>query len=66
MEKNVLYQNDKKFIWDGLEYNTESEAKIVAAEYQQEDFETSIINNKEFYFIYSRRSVKEIIVDGSV
>ncbi len=56
----------KKFMWDGKIYETREDAAKVSEEYKKNNFEVEIIKNEEEkYLVYSRRVVKEIIIDGT-
>jgi hypothetical protein len=54
----------KKFMWDGREYETADEAKQVQAEYEKENFETRLVEEDGKFFVYSRRVVTEVVVEG--
>jgi len=54
----------KKFIWDGSTYNDEKSAFEISQKYESDGFETKVINEENKYFVFSRRIVKEIIVEG--
>jgi len=54
----------KKFIWDGSTYNDEKSAFEISQKYESDGFETKVINEEDKYFVFSRRIVKEIIVEG--
>jgi hypothetical protein len=55
----------KKFMWDSKEYGSESEAKETAEEYKKEKFETQVVEEEGKWFVYSRRVVTEIVVEGA-
>ncbi|MHB8277368.1 MAG: hypothetical protein ACYDIA_06920 [Candidatus Humimicrobiaceae bacterium] len=54
----------KKFMWDGSTYNDEKSAFEISQKYESDGFETKVINEEDKYFVFSRRIVKEIIVEG--
>jgi len=54
----------KKFMWDGSTYNDEKSAFEISQKYESDGFETKMINEEDKYFVFSRRIVKEIIVEG--
>ncbi|GAG74248.1 unnamed protein product [marine sediment metagenome] len=56
--------NKKKFMWDKGIYSTEAEAKVKIKKYEREGFETHLIEDERKYFIYSRRIVTEIVLEG--
>jgi hypothetical protein len=55
----------KKYMWDGKEYATEDEAKKVAEEYASNGFETLNVTEEGKFFVYSRRLVTEVVVEGA-
>jgi hypothetical protein len=56
----------KKFMWDGRYYDTDEAAKNVENSYSSEGFETRIVQEDGKYSIYTRRIVKEVVVEGGV
>jgi hypothetical protein len=54
----------KKFMWDGVEYASEKEAQDVKKKYQDDKFEVEFVQEEEKYFLYTRRVVTEIVVEG--
>lgn len=55
----------KKFMWDGRTYNNEQEMKKVEQEYRDKGFEVQVVREKNRYFLFSRRVVTEVVVEGS-
>jgi len=51
-------------MWDKGIYSTEAEAKVKIKKYEREGFETHLIEDERKYFIYSRRIVTEIVLEG--
>ena len=58
------YFDGKKFMWDGKTYSTEAEALNVKAEYEKDKFETNLISEEGNYFLFTRRVVTEVVVEG--
>ena len=58
-ERLVRYFDDKKFMWDGKEYETEQEAKDKEQEYGQDDFRVKIVQDESSWLVYTRRVVSE-------
>jgi len=56
--------DDKKFMWDGIEYEDDERAKAAEKEYQSNDFETRILREDGKILLFSRRVVTEIVLDG--
>jgi hypothetical protein len=61
---NVKFFDEKKFMWDGKTYISESEAINIKAEYEKNNFETRIVQEEEKYFLLTRRVVTEVVVEG--
>jgi hypothetical protein len=61
---NVRIFNEKKFMWDGKIYTTEHEAINIKEEYEKNNFETRITREEEKYFLFTRRVVTEVVVEG--
>jgi hypothetical protein len=60
---NVKFFNEKKYMWDGRTYISESEAINIKAEYEKNNFETRIVQEKEKYFLFTRRVVTEVVIE---
>jgi len=56
--------DDKKFMWDGKVYETESEAKNVMEEYEKDNFEVRLLETEGKQILYTRRLVTEVVVEG--
>ncbi|MBL7123350.1 MAG: hypothetical protein ISS14_00445 [Actinobacteria bacterium] len=56
--------NGKKYMWDKGNYSTETEANEKIKKYEGEGFETQLVEEEKKYFIYSRRVVSEIVLEG--
>jgi hypothetical protein len=56
--------NSKKFIWDGVVYESEKEAQDTMKKYKEDNFEVEMKEEEGKYLIYSRRLVTEIVVEG--
>jgi len=61
---NVKFFDEKKFMWDGKTYTSESEVINIKAEYEKNNFETRIVQEEEKYFLLTRRVVTEVVVEG--
>ena len=60
---NVKFFDEKKFMWDGRTYMSESEATSIKAEYEKNNFETLMVQEEEKYFLFTRRIVTEIEIE---
>lgn len=56
--------NEKKFMWDGKDYPDKKSALDTAQKYKNDGFETEVIEEEGKYFVFTRRVVKEIVVEG--
>ncbi len=64
MRKSVVVDN-KKYMWDGVEYKDESEANAAAETYGAARFEIHRIVEKETVYLFTRRIVTEVKVEGA-
>jgi hypothetical protein len=53
----------KKFMWDGLEYDSEEKAGSVEKEYAEKGFEVQACREDGKVFLYTRRLVTEVEVE---
>ncbi len=56
--------NGKKFMWDGRTYTNEKQRREIAQKYKDDGFEVQMVDDGGQYFVFSRRGVKEVVVDG--
>jgi hypothetical protein len=56
--------NGKKFMWDGVVYPTKEEAQAVIEKYKSDNFEVESVEEENQFLVYTRRVVKEIVLDG--
>jgi hypothetical protein len=54
----------KKYMWDGETYESEEQAQEVKKKYEEDEFEVQLIKEENQYFVYSRRVVTEIVLEG--
>lgn len=55
----------KKFMWDGNEYNTEEDARKKEEQYSKDGFEVRVFKEGEKWYVFTRRVVKEVKIEGS-
>ncbi|KPK80299.1 MAG: hypothetical protein AMS25_09455 [Gemmatimonas sp. SM23_52] len=55
----------EKFMWDGEVYDAREAAEAKKREYEAAQFETDIVEAEGGYLVYSRRVVKEVVVEGT-
>ena len=56
--------NGKKFMWDGGVHTNEKEVKEISQKYKDDGFEVEIVEEENQYFLFTRRVVKEVVVEG--
>jgi hypothetical protein len=56
--------NGKKFMWDGRAYTDEKETGAAAREYADGGFEVETVNEGSEHFLFTRRVVTEVVVEG--
>jgi len=52
-------------MWDGAVYTNEKERREIGQKYQDDGFEVEMIEEGGEYFLFTRRVVKEVIVEGT-
>ena len=57
--------NGKKFMWDGSNYPEKENASEIAQKYKNDGFETEVLEEGSKFFIFTRRVVKEVVVEGN-
>jgi len=60
---DVRFFDESKFMWDGRTYISESEAINIKAEYENNNFETRMVQEEDNYFLFTKRVVTEIEVE---
>ena len=63
--ESVKIINGKKFMWDGNEYPDKENASETAQKYKNDGFETEVFEKENKYFVFTRRVVKEVVIEGS-
>jgi len=61
MPNDVLFK-EKKFMWDGIDYPSKEKALEKIQEYKNKGFEVETLEESGKTYLYTRRVVKEIIV----
>ncbi len=56
--------NGKKFMWDGKVYTDEKERREISQKYKDDGFEVEMVEDDNQYFLFTRRVVKEVVVEG--
>ncbi len=55
--KPALISDGKKFLWDGVIYDTEESATKARASYEKDAFEIRCVTEDDKFFVYTRRLV---------
>ncbi len=64
MPASSIIVNRKKFMWDGVVYETKNEAQDTMEKYKKDGFEVESIEEEKQHLLYTRRVVTEIVVEG--
>jgi hypothetical protein len=64
MPSDVLYK-EKKFMWDGIDYPSQEKAFEKAQKYKDDGFEVETYEESGKTYLYTRRVVKEVLVESS-
>jgi len=56
--------NGKKFMWDGVVYESKEKAQEVMEKYQKDNFQVELIEEEKQFLLYSRRVVTKIVLEG--
>jgi hypothetical protein len=56
--------NGKKYMWDGATYSDKKNTLDIEQKYKNDEFETEIFEEDKNYYIFTRKVVKEIIIEG--
>ena len=63
MSPNISMISDgKKFMWDGLLYDSKEDAARAGQAYQADNFQTRMVEEGGEFLVYTRRIVKEVAV----
>jgi len=53
-----------KFLWDGESHDSRPAAEAKKGEYEAQGFETRLVEEDGKVLLYTRRVVKEIVIEG--
>jgi len=62
--QSVLFFERSKFMWDGASYDSRPTAETKKSEYEAQGFEARLVEEDDKAFLYTRRVVKEIVIEG--
>ena len=64
MPQNLLFVDRRKYVWDGESYDSRAAAEAKKGGYETQGFETQLIEEEGKFLVYTRRVVKEVVVEG--
>lgn len=65
MPNLMVVMNGKKFMWDGLDYAPGEEASQKIQKYKADGFEVEAVEEDGKMVLYTRRVVKEVVVQNT-
>ena len=63
MAERARLFDGKKLLWDGVDHDSEEEARIASEKYADEGFEVEVWVEQDKAFVYTRRVVKEAAIE---
>ncbi len=64
MPQSMRLFDRQKFMWDGESYDSGEAPETKKSEYQGQGFETRLLEEEGKILLYTRRVVKEIVIEG--
>ena len=64
MAQNLRFFDRRKFVWDGEVYDSTAAAEVKKSGYEGQGFETQMVAEDDKLLLYTRRVVKEVVVEG--
>lgn len=65
MPNNLIVVDGKKLIWDGSDYTSGDDASKKMQKYKDDGFEVETVEENGKTFLYTRRVIKEVIVQNA-
>jgi hypothetical protein len=62
--QNMRFFDRRKFMWDGETYDSAAAAEAKKKDYETRGFETQLVEEEGAPLLYTRRVVKEIVIEG--
>ncbi len=62
--ESMRFFDRRKFMWDGEAYDSPAAAEEKKKEYDSQGFETQLVVEEGKVFVFTRRVVKEIVLEG--
>jgi hypothetical protein len=59
----IRYFDQKKFMWDNVQYPDTAAAEAAAESYRNDGFEVQVVEEGDTALVYSRRVVTEVVVE---
>ena len=63
--QNIRFFDRRKFVWDGEVYDSSTMVEARRSDYEAHGFETQLVEEEGKLLLYTRRVVKEVIVEGT-
>lgn len=55
----------RRYMWNGEQHDTESEAESQVTRYGSEGFDTRLVEENGKFFVYTRRVAKDVPIEGA-
>lgn len=62
--QDVRFFDGHKYMWDSEVYSSGEVAKAKRKEYDDNEFETQLVEEDDVFLVYTRRVVTEVVVEG--
>ena len=64
MARDSVSVNEKKFMWDGVVFPSKEALLDAMQSYKKNGFDVELLEEGEKLFLYTRRVVKDVVVQG--
>ena len=64
MARDLIFINEKKFMWDGIDFPSKEAVLDAMQAYKKNGFEVELLEKDEKLLLYTRRVVKDVVVQG--
>lgn len=65
MPGEVVSIGEKKFMWDGVDFPSKEAVLDAMQTYKKNGFDVELVEEGDKLFLYTRKVVKEVVVQGS-
>jgi hypothetical protein len=65
MPHNLIVMNEKKFMWDGIDYESTEQVSVKIQKYKADGFEVEAVGEDGKTALYTRRVVKGVVVQNA-